>query len=62
MPATALLIDAMGTLVRLLPPAPRLRSALRARLAIDVGEAEASTALAAEIAYYRAHITRGATP
>lgn len=47
-------LDALGTLVDLLPPAPLLAGELRAR-GIELSEAQAATALAAEIAYYRAH-------
>ena len=55
----AILLDALGTLVRLEPPAPRLRRALRERLGLEVGEATCKRAVAAEIAYYRAHLDRG---
>jgi putative hydrolase of the HAD superfamily len=55
----ALLIDAMGTLVRLETPAPRLRAELRTRFGAVVSEAEAATALRAEIAFYRAHMGEG---
>jgi putative hydrolase of the HAD superfamily len=55
----ALLIDAMGTLVTLEAPAPRLRSELRTRFGFVVSEAEAAAALGAEIAYYRAHMGDG---
>jgi putative hydrolase of the HAD superfamily len=58
-PQRALLIDAMGTLVALLPPAPRLRRELHDRFGIDVGLREAGAALAAEIAFYRAHMGQG---
>jgi putative hydrolase of the HAD superfamily len=52
----------MGTLVALDPPAPRLRHALAARLGVTVTEAQAGQALAAEIAYYRAHLQEGRDP
>jgi putative hydrolase of the HAD superfamily len=55
----ALLIDAMGTLVRLEAPAPRLRAELRTRFGAVVSEEEAATALRAEIAFYRAHMGEG---
>ena len=55
----AVLLDAMGTLLRLEDPAPRLREALRARLAIDVGARAAAAAIRAEIAFYRAHMHQG---
>ena len=54
-----MLLDAMGTLLRLEEPAPRLRDALRARLGVDVGAAAAASAIRAEIAYYRAHFQLG---
>jgi putative hydrolase of the HAD superfamily len=56
----AILLDAMGTLLTFEPPAPHLRAALRARLGADVGEEAAARAIAAEIAYYRAHLHEGA--
>ena len=47
-------LDALGTLVELQAPAPLLVSELRAR-GVEVSERRAAAALAAEIAYYRAH-------
>jgi putative hydrolase of the HAD superfamily len=47
-------LDALGTLVALAPPAPLLAGELRA-LGVDVGERQAAAAIAAEIAFYRAH-------
>jgi putative hydrolase of the HAD superfamily len=60
MPAVtrALLLDSLGTLVRLEPPAPRLRAEL-AGLGFEVDEAIAERAMAAEIAYYVEHHTEG---
>ncbi len=55
----ALLIDGLGTLVSLTPPAPRLRAALADRFGADITEAEAAHALASEIAFYRAHMGEG---
>ncbi len=55
----ALLLDALGTLVSLEPPAPRLRRELRARMGVAVSPADAETAIAAEIAYYRRHLDEG---
>jgi putative hydrolase of the HAD superfamily len=55
----ALMLDAMGTLVRLEPPAPRLREELRRLHGILIEEEEARRAIAAEIAYYRAHHDEG---
>jgi putative hydrolase of the HAD superfamily len=56
---TALLFDALGTLVRLEPPAPRLRSELAQRFEIAVTDEQARAALAAEIRFYRAHLDEG---
>lgn len=55
----AILLDALGTLVALEPPAPRLRAELRERFGLEISEAEAAHAIAAEIAYYRAHLDDG---
>jgi putative hydrolase of the HAD superfamily len=52
-------LDALGTLVELDRPVPRLVAQLRAR-GIDASEAQAAVALAEEIAYYRAHHDLGA--
>jgi putative hydrolase of the HAD superfamily len=54
-----LLLDALGTIVDLQPPAPALRSELADRFGIHVSPAQAQRALSAEIAYYRAHLDRG---
>jgi putative hydrolase of the HAD superfamily len=53
------LLDALGTLVRLEPPAPRLRRELAARFGLELSEVEAERAIAAEIAYYRSHLDDG---
>jgi putative hydrolase of the HAD superfamily len=50
----ALLLDALGTLVELPPPAPALRSELAGRFGVEVGLADAERAMRAEIAFYRA--------
>lgn len=55
----AILLDALGTLVALEPPAPRLQKELHDRFGLAVSEAEAAHAIAAEIAYYRAHLDDG---
>jgi putative hydrolase of the HAD superfamily len=55
----AIFLDALGTVVALEPPAPRLRAELAQRFGFEVSEAEAAGALAAEIAYYRAHLDEG---
>lgn len=55
----ALLIDAMGTLVELEPPAPALVAELRRRCGVTVSLPVAEQALRAEIAFYRAHMDDG---
>jgi FMN phosphatase YigB (HAD superfamily) len=55
----AVLIDALGTLVALEPPAPRLRSELASRFGLSVDLRDAERAIAAEIAYYRSHFDEG---
>ncbi|HKP91489.1 MAG TPA: HAD-IA family hydrolase [Thermoleophilaceae bacterium] len=55
---TAILLDALGTLLRLNPPAPRLREAL-GKLGFEVAPEAAERAFAAEIAYYLEHHTEG---
>jgi putative hydrolase of the HAD superfamily len=55
----AVLLDALGTLLRLEPPAPALRRELASRCGLDVDEEAAAAAVAAEIAYYRAHNLEG---
>jgi putative hydrolase of the HAD superfamily len=52
----ALLLDALGTLVELQPPAPALRTELARRFGVQVELDEAARALRAEISYYRAHL------
>ena len=54
----AVLLDALGTLLRLEPPAPRLRRELAAR-GIEVDQAAAESAMRTEIAYYRRHHLEG---
>ncbi len=58
----ALLLDALGTLVALEPPAPRLRRELATRCGIEISAAQAERAIAAEIAYYRRHLGEGRDP
>ena len=58
-PSEALLIDGLGTLLSLAPPAPALRHELAVRFGLEVSEAQAGAALAAEIAFYRAHMGLG---
>jgi putative hydrolase of the HAD superfamily len=55
----AILLDALGTLVDLEPPAPLLRVELAARFGVELSEADCERAIAAEIAYYRAHLGEG---
>jgi len=55
----AILLDALGTLLALDPPAPRLRAELAARFGLEMTEEEAARAIAAEIVYYRAHLDEG---
>lgn len=55
----AVLLDALGTLIALEPPAPRLRRELARRFAVEVSAHDAERAMAAEIAYYRAHLDQG---
>jgi putative hydrolase of the HAD superfamily len=54
-----ILLDALGTLVALEPPAPRLRAELAERFGLALTDAQATSAIAAEIAYYRAHLDEG---
>ncbi len=53
--ARVITLDALGTLVRLEDPVPRLVAGLRERGAATLGPAQAAAALAQEIAFYRAH-------
>jgi putative hydrolase of the HAD superfamily len=55
----AVLLDGLGTLVELRPPAPALRVELRRRCGVELGRVDAERAIAAEIAYYRAHHLEG---
>ena len=59
---SVLLVDALGTLLRLDDPAPRLRTELARRFGVDVGDTGARDAIAAEISYYRAHFDEGRDP
>jgi putative hydrolase of the HAD superfamily len=55
---TAVLVDALGTLVELQPPAPRLRRLL-AEEGFEVDEARAAQGFGAEIGYYLEHHLEG---
>ena len=57
-PVRAVLLDALGTLVELQPPAPRLQRLLR-ESGIEVTEEQAAHGFAAEIAYYLDHHLEG---
>ena len=59
MAGRALLIDAMGTLVSLQPAAPRLRREFAERFGVELSVEQAARAIAAEIAFYRAHMDEG---
>ncbi len=54
----AVLLDALGTLVELQPPAPRLR-ALLAEAGFEVSEEQAAAGFGAEIGYYVQHHLEG---
>jgi putative hydrolase of the HAD superfamily len=54
----AVLLDALGTLVELRPPAPRLRARL-AEAGFEVSEEQAAAGFGAEIAYYLGHHMEG---
>lgn len=58
-PVRAVLLDGMGTLVALEDPVPPLCAELRERFALVVDEPTTRSAIAAEIAYYRAHHIEG---
>ena len=58
----AILFDALGTLLELEAPAPRLRRELADRYGVSVGLGEARRAMAAEIAFYRRHLDEGRDP
>lgn len=58
----AVTIDALGTLVHMEPPGPRLRDQLRERAGVDVSEEQATAGFAAEIRYYLEHHLEGSDP
>lgn len=55
-------LDAFGTLITVDRPAQRLRAALSGRMGIEVDEAAAAAAFAAEAAHYATNCRRGADP
>jgi putative hydrolase of the HAD superfamily len=57
---TVIFLDALGTLVELQPPAPRLRRLLAER-GFEVDEQRAGEGFAAEISYYLGHHLEGST-
>ena len=61
-PVAAVLLDALGTLVALADPGPRLRAAIEREAGVDVGLETAERAFGAEVAYYLANQLRGADP
>ena len=58
MTARALCIDALGTILRLEPPAPRLHRSLAARLGLDLPIDRCEAAMRAEMRHYRDHCVR----
>ncbi len=61
-PVAAVLLDALGTLLELEPPAPLLREELSERFGVVISETDAQRAIAAEIAYYRRYFDEGRDP
>lgn len=53
------MLDALGTLVTLEPPAPRLRARLRELAGVDVGAEASERGFRAEMAHYLAHHLEG---
>src|ERR1700691_4572054 len=51
----AILLDALGTLIELEPPAPALRQLLGERHDIEVSPERAAAALRVEMGHYRSH-------
>ena len=54
----AILLDALGTLVALEPPAPRLRALLHERHGIEIAQADAERALRSEMGHHRRECIR----
>jgi putative hydrolase of the HAD superfamily len=61
-PIRAILLDALGTLLELQPPARFLVAEMSSRFGIELSESEAEYAIAAEIAFYRRHLDEGRDP
>jgi HAD superfamily hydrolase (TIGR01509 family) len=59
LPVQAVLLDSLGTLVKLEPLAPRLVRELQERYGVTLSHAEAQDAFAAEVAYYRVRHDEG---
>ncbi|MGO9791296.1 MAG: HAD family hydrolase [Solirubrobacteraceae bacterium] len=55
----ALLLDALGTIVELEPPAPVLAALLHERFGIQITQTQAANAIHAEMAYYRTRMADG---
>jgi putative hydrolase of the HAD superfamily len=58
----AVTVDALGTLVRMEPPGPRLQAQLRERAGVEVSVEQATAGFAAEIHYYLEHHLEGGDP
>jgi putative hydrolase of the HAD superfamily len=58
----AVLLDGLGTLLALEPPAPALQAEMRGRLGLELSAEEAEAAMRAEILFYRAHVMEGGDP
>lgn len=58
----AVTIDALGTLVHMQPPGPRLRDELSERAGVEVSEEQATAGFRAEIRYYLDHHLEGGDP
>jgi putative hydrolase of the HAD superfamily len=56
----AILLDALGTLIELQPPAPLLTDELERRFGLHASIGQAERAIATEISYYREHFDDGA--
>lgn len=55
----AVTVDALGTLVRMEPPGPRLREQLQRTVGVEVSEDQATAGFMAEISYYLEHHLEG---